>query len=361
MSRELRVGIFVAGALCVFGFGVFWIGKRDFRFSSTYQLNAEFANVAGLDNGAVVRVGGIHEGTVRQIILPPKPDQKIRVRMDLDASTRSVLKKDSIAAIRTEGLVGDQYVEISFGSANAQPVRNGDTIGTEPPLELSDMIKKANGILDGASHAMDSVDQTASNLSSITTKFNQGKGTAGALLNDRSLYENINQASSNLRDDTEALKHNFLLRGFFKKRGYEDSKDVDQHAVEQFPAGEPAKQFEYLGKKLFDKPDGAKIKSGKMLDDAGHFLESSGSNPVIIAASADGKGDSDKQRKLTEARAGVVREYLVQHFKVHDQAIKTIGVGKTDDAPDGGEVAILVYPSGTKLPPSQSGGANNKK
>ena len=350
MSSTLRVGIFVVGGLLVFATGVFLIGSRDFRFTRTYRLNSEFKSVAGLDNGATVRVGGIHEGTVRTIVLPQKPDQKIRVEMDLHPSTRNVIKKDSLASIRTEGLVGDQYVEISFGSPDGDSVKNGDTISSEPPLQLSDMMKKTNAILEGAQDAMEHVENTANNLSAITAKVNQGKGTAGALLNDRGVYEHIDAATKNLQDDTEALKHNFLLRGFFKKRGYEDRSELQQHAIAQMPPESPSEQFAYPGKKLFDKPDGAKIKNAKMLDAAGRYLESGEHGPVIVAVSADQKGDSDKQRQNTLARATVVRDYLVKNFKLDDKQVTTIGLGKARDAPEGGEVAILVYPAGTKVP-----------
>ena len=104
-----------------------------------------------------MRVGGVHEGTVRQIILPSRPDQKVRIEMDMRRGTRGVIKKDSVASIRTEGLVGDQYVEISFGSPEAPAVNNGDTIGAEPPLEISDMMKKTNAILESAQEAMQNV------------------------------------------------------------------------------------------------------------------------------------------------------------------------------------------------------------
>src|SRR6266550_452187 len=177
MPKVLRLGIFVVTTLLIFSAGIFWIGSRDFRFSSTYRLNADFPNVAGVGEGATVRVGGIHQGTVRRIVLPNRPDRKVRVEMDLKGSTRNVIKKDSLAAIRTEGLVGDQYVEITFGSPDAPSVNNGDTIAAEPPLQISDMIKKTNSILDSAQGAMGSIGQTASNLQAMSSKLNSGKGT----------------------------------------------------------------------------------------------------------------------------------------------------------------------------------------
>ncbi|PYV74155.1 MAG: MCE family protein, partial [Acidobacteria bacterium] len=75
MSRAFRLGVFIVVALLIFAGGVFWIGKKQFLFHSTYRLKAEFQNVAGLNGGAEVRVGGIHEGTVRQIQLPTRPNE----------------------------------------------------------------------------------------------------------------------------------------------------------------------------------------------------------------------------------------------------------------------------------------------
>src|SRR2546428_13010776 len=133
MSRSFRVGVFIIGTLAVLATGVFLIGNKNFLFSRTYRLNAKFKNVVGLGDGAEVRVGGIHKGTVKQIQLPPKPDGGMTVVMDMEKSTRNVIKRDSAAAIQTEGLIGNKYVEISFGSEGAPKVENGDTIGTVPP------------------------------------------------------------------------------------------------------------------------------------------------------------------------------------------------------------------------------------
>src|ERR1051326_2319897 len=127
MSRAFRLGVFIVATLAILAAGVFLIGSREFLFSSTYQLKADFKNVAGLTNGAEVRVGGIHEGTVKLIQLPAQPGGQMTVIMSLEKSTRKVIRKDSVAAIQTEGLLGNKYVEISFGSDNTSPVENGST------------------------------------------------------------------------------------------------------------------------------------------------------------------------------------------------------------------------------------------
>ena len=70
MSQTFRLGVFIVLTLTVLAVGVFLIGSRQFMFSSTYKLEAEFESVAGLGAGAEVRVGGINKGTVKEITLP---------------------------------------------------------------------------------------------------------------------------------------------------------------------------------------------------------------------------------------------------------------------------------------------------
>src|SRR5205085_11275021 len=139
---------------------------------------------------------------------------------------------------------------ISFGSGQAQKVKNGDTINSEPPLEISDLIKKTNGILEAANGAMQNVDATTNNLKSVSSKINTGAGTLGALVNDKQVYRNVNAGAAALQEDAEALKHNFFLRGFFKKRGYEDSAELTKHQIPQLPAQPYTKKFAYDAAKV---------------------------------------------------------------------------------------------------------------
>src|SRR5580692_3167210 len=108
MSQTFRLGLFILATLAVLMAGVFLIGSRESLFQSTYRVKAEFQNVAGLADGADVRVGGLHQGTVKHIQLPNHPEGKVIVAMDLDKATRDVLNKGSIAAIKSDGLVGDK-------------------------------------------------------------------------------------------------------------------------------------------------------------------------------------------------------------------------------------------------------------
>src|SRR5436853_5542580 len=116
MSSTVRLGAFILVALIMFGVIVFLIGDKQFIFKRTYRISAPFDNVAGLEEGAPVRAGGVRIGTVERIRLPARPDDKIAVVMQLQNSTREVIKKDSVASIETEGLLGSKYVSVSFGS-----------------------------------------------------------------------------------------------------------------------------------------------------------------------------------------------------------------------------------------------------
>jgi phospholipid/cholesterol/gamma-HCH transport system substrate-binding protein len=357
MSRTFRLGLFIVGTLVIFAAGVFFIGSTESLFRSTYHLKAQFQNVSGLINGADVRVGGIHKGTVRSIQLPHRPDEKLTVLMDLENATRDVIKKDSVASIKSEGLLGDKYVEISFGSPDIDRVRDYDILDTAPPLDISDLITKTNQILDSAKDTMQNVD-------AISTKVNNGQGTMGALLNDKKIYQQVSAATAQaqagaagFQENMEALKHNFLLRGFFKKRGYEDSDEITKHQISRLPPEQNAKTFEYDGKQIFDKPDTAKLKNEKVLNEAGTFLQGAPFSLAVVVASTGMKGDADKQKQLSEARAAVVRDYLAKNFKFDDTRLKTLGLGKTTEAGDDGSVEILVYPGGAKTPTGKQAAA----
>jgi phospholipid/cholesterol/gamma-HCH transport system substrate-binding protein len=343
MSQAFRLGLFIVAALAVLVTGVFLIGSRESLFQSTYRVKADFQNVAGLNDGADVRVGGLHEGTVKRIQLPNRPEGKVTVVMNLDKATRDVINRGSVASIKADGLVGDKFVEISFGSEGEARLKDGETIASQPPVDISNVVNKADQLLDSAKSAVTNLDGTASNLKSVSAKIDQGKGTIGALINDKTIYQKATAGATALDEDMEALKHNFLLRGFFKNRGYEDAADITKHAVSQLPTGEPVKSFDYDGAKIFNNQ--AKLKDAKALREAGDYLQSNKFGLVVIADSVGMKGETEKDRVLSEGRAAAVRDYLVKNFRLDDTRIKTLGLGKTNGTGDNGMVEILVYPA----------------
>src|SRR5580693_3436887 len=300
MSRAARLGFFIVATLAMLVAGIFIIGGKQYLFSSTYQLKAQFDNVEGLDAGADVRMGGVHIGTVRNIVLPHKPGEKVTVIMDLGKSTHEIIKQDSVVTIETEGLLGNQFLAISFGSARSGEVRDGDTIASQPPLEMADLLEKTSDILDSSQLAIKNVTRATASLESISAKIDGGQGTAGALVNDKQLYSNLEQTTGAMRDtvveaqagvtdfqeNMEAMKHNFFLRGYFKKRGYEDSAELTKNEIERLPQGPTVKEFTYPAKQLFDKRDSAKLKNQHSLNAGGEFLSNNHFGFAVVVASA---------------------------------------------------------------------------
>ena len=370
MSRAARLGAFIIATLAILVAGIFIIGSKQYLFSSTYQLKAQFDNVEGLDVGGDVRVGGVHSGTVHSIVLPHKPGEKVTVIMDMANSTHEIIKQDSVASIETEGLLGNQFLAISFGSAGTAGVRDGDTIASLPPLEMAELLNKMSGILDSSQQAIQNATRATANLDSISAKIDRGQGTAGALVNDKAIYTNLEQTTGAMRDtmtqaqagvadfqeNMEAMKHNFFLRGYFKSRGYEDSAELGKNEIERLPQGTPTKQFTYSAKQLFDKQDSAKLKNHKSLAAGGEFLANNPFGFAVVVVSAGMEGDTQKDLVLTEARAMVVREYLVENFGFDDSQLRTLGMGKqaeTNSDAGWGTVQIFVYPAGTEIPPNK--------
>ena len=371
MSRNVRLGIFILLTLSILAVGIFIIGSKQYLFASTYRLKTKFSNVAGLSEGADVLIGGVHSGTVQSVNLPSKAGDQITVVLLLKAATRQIVKQDSVASIQTEGLLGNEYVAVSFGGADKAEVKDGDFIASVPPLEMSALLDKANGILSQGQAAMVNINQVSEHLKSVTAKVDNGDGTVGALVNDKALYNNLNETSSNAKaatvsakagvsdfaDNMEALKHNFLLRGYFKNRGYEDSNDLGKDAIESVPQAPTAQEFTLQAKDLFDKQDSAKLKGQRALNPAGKYLAANDFGVAVIEVSTGRTGSSDTDKTLAEGRALVLRDYIVQHFGFDDSRLKTIALGKqTDDtSKDGwGLIKILIYPPGTPVPAAKS-------
>jgi len=283
------------------------------------------------------------------------------VVMKMEKSTRTIIKTDSVASIRTEGLLGDKYVEVSFGSDNAPEIQNGASIASTPPLELSDVVKKTDEV-------MTSLKQSTDSFKEIGEKINEGKGTMGALINDKQVYKELNQTveqaklgAAAFQEDMEALKHNFFLRGFFNKRGYDDSTKLAQHEIAALPRGRYVKTFSFDADKLFGGPDGAKLKNPKLLNEAGAFLEANPFSLTVVTVGSGMKGDTDQAHVLTQARAMNVRDSLVKNFKMDDTRVRTMGLGKSEQAGDAGVVELIVYPPGSSEAPAAGRGGTPTK
>lgn len=314
MANPLRLGVFIVSTLIMLGIGTFLIGERQFLFARTYELKTQFKSVAGLVDGAEVRVGGIHKGIVKHIKLPEAPNGDMTVTMNLDESTKQVLRSDSVASIGSEGLLGSKYVDISFGSAKGAPIGHEVTIASKPPVEVTDMIEKAG----------DALGDVRGQMVAVTSKAAEGAAA--------------------FTENMEAMRHNFFLKGFFNNRGYEDSTKLKDNLISQAPKAAPIQTFSYDVKKIFVDVDHAKMKNEKALNDAGAFLQSTPFGTAVVLAVSGLKGDSEELETMLQARAMVVRDYLVSNFRMDDKRVKTMIRGKAGAKTDDGTIEILVYP-----------------
>jgi len=133
MSRAARIGAFI-----VRHSQFWWLVSSSSEAAVSVQLHVSIENpvrqCGGLDAGGDVRVGGVHSGTVRDIVLPHKPGDKVTVVMDLSKSTQRLSSRTPLHQSK-RGAIGNQYLAISFGTAGAANVRGGDVIASQPPLE----------------------------------------------------------------------------------------------------------------------------------------------------------------------------------------------------------------------------------
>jgi len=138
-SLELGVGVFVLiGIICV-GYLTIRLGEIEILGDKYYLLNARFKSVSGLKAGAQVEIAGVQVGQVDSIALDPK-DLVAMVRLKIKDVI--VLSDDVIASVKTSGLLGDKYVQLSPGGSD-KTLKPGDTIiETEPPLDIEGLISK---------------------------------------------------------------------------------------------------------------------------------------------------------------------------------------------------------------------------
>jgi phospholipid/cholesterol/gamma-HCH transport system substrate-binding protein len=173
-TQKLRLGIFIILGSLVFTIAIYFIGNKQTLFGRTAVIYAVFNNVNGLQPGNNVRYSGIDAGTVRTIEMVN--DTTIRVQMAIERKILKHIKKDAVATISSDGLVGSMVINIIPGNGN-QPVSSGSVIKSYSRIRTEDILKTLNVTNENAAIL-------TSDLLKITNKIEQGKGSVGVLLND---------------------------------------------------------------------------------------------------------------------------------------------------------------------------------
>ena len=140
IALKFRVGVFVLVALAVFLGLVYALGARARLFEARYTIHADFTEVGGLVEGATVRLAGVQIGRVTGVHLPGEPGGKVRVDLTIARRYSDRIRKNSIARIETQGLLGDKIVEITVGQATAPPVAPGEVLAARDPADFGRVI-----------------------------------------------------------------------------------------------------------------------------------------------------------------------------------------------------------------------------
>lgn len=137
LNIETGVGIFIIFGLLCLAYVSVKLGDVELFGSSQYTVKARFANVSGLKEGAMVEVAGVNVGKVAKIAL-----DNYEAVVDLHIDPGVKLQEDSIASIRTQGIIGDKYIKIKTGGAPDFIGKDGEIIETESAIELEELISK---------------------------------------------------------------------------------------------------------------------------------------------------------------------------------------------------------------------------
>ena len=193
-SQKIKVGVFVVVGTVLLILALYFIGSRQQMFSKTIQLYGVFENAGGLQLGNNVRYSGVNVGTVSNIEMVE--EGKINVEMSIEAKTARFIKKDAIASISSDGLVGSMVVNILPGeNESAQQVISGDQIQVHAKVSTDQMLETLNKTNENI--ALLTVD-----LLTITNKIVEGKGALGALVSDSLMARDIKQSAEELRKMT---------------------------------------------------------------------------------------------------------------------------------------------------------------
>ncbi len=215
---NLKVGIFVLISLIIFLVFIFTLGGESGLFKRTYKVQTSFTNTTGLSQGAPVRLSGVLIGSVKEIQFPEKPDENfIIVLMEVNEEGIKRIGPDAIATIRTEGLLGDKYIEIIKGTEVLKEIPKVVQITSYTPPQLEKLLGQSEELVD--------------NIISISRSMDKVVKAFGKEEN----IENINATIASIKNSVQAVETepgllHALIYGRKKKLG----RGFDKNTLEKF-------------------------------------------------------------------------------------------------------------------------------
>jgi phospholipid/cholesterol/gamma-HCH transport system substrate-binding protein len=230
---NLKVGIVVLIGLVIFVFIVSVVGTEQNIFTSTYELKLHMPNVRGLVNGAMVTLGGLKIGYVTDMTFVTR-EESTGVDITLKVLTKYAyaVTGSSVAQIKTIGLLGDKYIDISIGRQDEAPLAEGSELPLRESFDLEEAGPALNKTLRDFSALIENTreltatinrgegtvgrlvtrpdlaeeaDRFMKSLNRIASAVEGGRGALGAMVYDRGLSDDLSAVAGNLRDVTGRL------------------------------------------------------------------------------------------------------------------------------------------------------------
>lgn len=231
IANNMIVGVIVTVGFLGFLFIIFNLGGGAGLFSRTYPLLVRFKQVKGLHYGSEVSLAGLRVGVVRGITVAKDNPKELVVELAISKDHQDRIREDSVAALRTQGVLGDKYVELTLGSPEFPALKPGSPIRSEDQEDIFTksgnlvsevkrhfekggdvdvLLKNVSALVINLNSLALAVRQEKSllhevfygesgkklasattHLSEVLRKVDQGEGSLGALLNDPTVYEDI--------------------------------------------------------------------------------------------------------------------------------------------------------------------------
>lgn len=188
-TRNLKLGIMVLAGTLFLLFSLYFIGNDQNIFRSTFRVYVDFKNVNGLMKGNTVRFAGIDVGSVKEVRIVS--DTVVRVAIVLKENARSFVKKNVLASIGTDGLMGNKLINLTPVNTPADVIEDGDILHSLQPIETDEIFRKLN-------KTNEDISIIAENIRMLTDKFNHPDALI-SILGDTMISEHIRNAVVNVQ------------------------------------------------------------------------------------------------------------------------------------------------------------------
>lgn len=188
--RSVIVGIFIFIGLLIIVVAVLTLGGQKKTFVKAIQVTAIFDNVSGVQAGNNVWYSGVKVGTVKKVTF--LTHDSIEVLMNIEKSSSQFIRKDVIAKIGSDGLVGNKIIALSGGTDKAPSIKDGDRLGISVTVSPDDIM---NTLQENNKQLL----TITANLQTMSQRIIEGEGTLGKLVTDESLYNSLAATASSLQ------------------------------------------------------------------------------------------------------------------------------------------------------------------